>query len=137
MLSHEMGHVAHQDSLRGLIHAGGASYLLSLLFGDVTGGSIVLVSRILIDNAHSREAEMAADDFSAKAMLASGRSPGPMGLLLKRIEGNERKLPAFLSTHPVTDQRLKALEKQVLPHQGEPLLSQEEWRALKEICKTT
>jgi Zn-dependent protease with chaperone function len=138
VLSHEMGHVAHRDSLRGLIHAGGASYLLSLLFGDVTGGgSIVLVSRILIDNAHSREAEMAADDFSAKAMLASGRSPGPMGLLLKRIEGNERKLPAFLSTHPVTDQRLQALQKQVPSRPGAPLLDDEEWRALKEICKTT
>jgi predicted Zn-dependent protease len=44
---------------------------------------------------------------------------------------------AFLSTHPVTDQRLKALEKQVPPRQGEPLLDQEQWRALKEICKTT
>jgi hypothetical protein len=44
---------------------------------------------------------------------------------------------AFLSTHPVTDQRLKALEKQVPSHHGDPLLAQEEWRALKEICKTT
>jgi predicted Zn-dependent protease len=70
-------------------------------------------------------------------MLASGRSPGPMGLLLKRIEGNERKLPAFLSTHPVTDQRLQALQKQVPSRPGAPLLDDEEWRALKEICKTT
>jgi predicted Zn-dependent protease len=138
VLSHEMGHVAHRDSLRGVIHSGGASYLLGLLFGDVTGGgTIVVVSRLLIDNAHSREAETAADDFSAKAMLALGRSPGPMGLLLKRIEGNETKLPAFLSTHPVTDQRLKALEKQVPSQAGGPLLDDEEWRALKEICKTT
>jgi predicted Zn-dependent protease len=138
VLSHEMGHVAHRDSLRGLIQAGGASYLLGLLFGDIAGGgSIVFVSRFLIDNAHSREAETAADDFSAKAMLASGRLPGAMGLLLKRIEGNERRLPAFLSTHPVTDQRLQALEKQVPSQEGEPLLDDEEWRSLKEICKTT
>jgi hypothetical protein len=40
-------------------------------------------------------------------------------------------------TRPVTDQRLKALEKQVPPRHGRPLLDQEEWRALKEICKTT
>jgi predicted Zn-dependent protease len=44
---------------------------------------------------------------------------------------------AFLHTHPVTDQRLKALEKQVPSRPGEPLLDQEQWRALKEICKTT
>jgi predicted Zn-dependent protease len=67
-----------------------------------------------------------------------------MALLLKRIEGgeggdegNKDKLPAFLSTHPVTGQRLKALEKLVPSQQGEPLLTQGEWRALKEICKTT
>jgi predicted Zn-dependent protease len=67
-----------------------------------------------------------------------------MALLLKRIEGkddegdrNDFAVPAFLSTHPVTGQRLKALEKQVPTRQGEPLLSQEEWRALKEVCKTT
>ncbi|KLK93167.1 hypothetical protein AA309_10250 [Microvirga vignae] len=71
-----------------------------------------------------------------------------MALLLKRIEadeddeedkgeGNERSIPAFLSTHPITDHRLKALEKQVPSRPGEPLLSQGQWRALKEICKTS
>ncbi|WP_262031902.1 M48 family metallopeptidase [Microvirga sp. Mcv34] len=145
VLAHEMGHVAHRDGLRKMIQAGGTSYLLGLLFGDVTGGgAIVFVSRYLIDSAYSREAEAAADDFAAYRMSALGRPAHPMGLLLKRIEGkddvkggNDFNVPAFLSTHPVTDQRLKALEKQVPSQQGEPLLSQEEWRALKEICKTT
>ena len=50
---------------------------------------------------------------------------------------NSKPSFAFLSTHPVTGHRLKALEKQVPPRQGEPLLDQEQWRALKEICKTT
>jgi Zn-dependent protease with chaperone function len=144
VLAHEMGHVAHRDGLRKMIQAGGTSYLLGLLLGDVTGGgAIVLVSRYLIDSAHSREAEAAADDFAGRTMTVLGRPAYAMALLLTRIEGdrtsdgNDFAIPAFLSTHPVTDQRLKALEKQVLPHQGEPLLSQEEWRALKEICKTT
>jgi len=149
VLGHEMGHVAHRDGLRKMIQAGGTSYLLGLLFGDVTGGgAIVFVSRYLIDSAYSREAEAAADGFAGHTMTALGRPAHPMALLLKRIEdkiegkddekgGNDFKIPAFLSTHPVTDQRLKALEKQVPSRQGEPLLSQEEWRALKEICKTT
>lgn len=143
-LAHEMGHVAHRDGLRKMIQAGGTSYLLGLLLGDVTGGgAIVLVSRYLIDSAHSREAEAAADDFAGKTMAALGRPAHAMAQLLKRIEGgkeddgNDSEIPAFLSTHPVTDQRLKALEKQVPSQQGEPLLGQEEWRALKDICKTT
>jgi Zn-dependent protease with chaperone function len=149
VLAHEIGHVAHRDGLRKMIQAGGTSYLLGLLFGDVTGGgAIVLVSRYLIDSAYSREAETAADDYAGSTMTALGRPAHAMALLLKRIEadkdedeakgeGNESRIPAFLSTHPVTDQRLKALEKQVPSRQGEPLLTQEEWRALKEICKTT
>ncbi|WP_114946157.1 M48 family metallopeptidase [Microvirga calopogonii] len=145
VLGHEMGHVFHRDGLRKMIQAGGTSYLLGLLFGDVTGGgAIVFVSRYLIDSAYSRDAEAAADSFAGHTMTALGRPAHPMALLLKRIEGedkeedgNDFRIPAFLSTHPVTDQRLKALEKQVPSRQGEPLLDQEEWRALKEICKTT
>jgi len=138
VLAHEIGHAVHRDGLRKLIQSGGTSYLLGLLFGDVTGGgAIVLASRYLVDSAYSREAEAAADGFASKAMLALGRPAHPMALLLKRIEGNKDKLPAFLSTHPLTDQRLKALEKHIPSRQGPPLLSDEEWRALKEICKTT
>jgi Zn-dependent protease with chaperone function len=148
VLAHEIGHVAHRDGLRKLIQAGGTSYLLGLLLGDVTGGgTIVFVSGYLVDSAYSREAEAAADDFAGRSMTALGRPAHPMALLLKRIEdeyegeaeddGNDFKVPAFLSTHPVTDARLKALEKQVPPRQGEPLLDQAQWRALKEICKTT
>jgi Zn-dependent protease with chaperone function len=137
VLAHEMGHVAHRHSLRMLIQSGGASFLLGLLFGDVTGsGVIILVSRHLIDSAHSREAETAADDYAGRTLLALGRAPGPLGQLLQRIEGNKGKLPAILSTHPLTEQRLKALEKQVPSLAGQPLLTEEEWRALKEICKT-
>lgn len=138
VLGHEIGHVVNRDSLRKLIQSGGTSYLLGLLFGDVTGGgAIVLASQMLVETAYSREAEATADDFAARIMVALGRPAHPMALLLKRIDGNETRLPAFLSTHPVTDQRLKALEKQAPSQPGEPLLTQEEWRALKEICKTT
>jgi len=144
VLAHEMGHVAHRDGLRKMIQAGGTSYLLGLLLGDVTGGgAIVIVSRYLVDSAHSREAETAADDYAGRTMLALGRPAHPMALLLRRIEagreedGNDFRVPAFLSTHPVTDERLKALEKQIPSRPGEPLLSHEQWRALKEICKTT
>jgi len=148
VLAHEIGHVVGRDGLRKMIQSGGTSYLFGLLFGDVTGGgAIVFASRYLIDTAYSRDAEAAADDFAGRTMVALGRPAHPMALLLKRIEGhadeggeagdgNERGIPAFLLTHPVTDQRLKALEKQVPSQPGEPLLTPEEWRALKEICKT-
>jgi hypothetical protein len=71
------------------------------------------------------------------AMAAVASAPRPPGLPLARIEGNESRVPAFPSADPVTDERLKSLERQVPTHTGAPLPADEEWRALKEICKTT
>lgn len=135
VLAHEIGHVAHRDGLRKLIQTGGTSFLLGLLFGDVTGSStIVLLSRLAIDGAYSRDAERGADAFAMEAMLGLGRPPEALGRLLKRIDDGESAIPAFLSSHPVTDERLQALSR-APSSPGSPLLTEEEWRALKDICK--
>ncbi|MBL8589223.1 MAG: M48 family metallopeptidase, partial [Methylobacteriaceae bacterium] len=42
VLAHEIGHVAHRDGMRRMIQAGGASFLIGLLFGDVAGAGVVL-----------------------------------------------------------------------------------------------
>lgn len=135
VLAHEIGHVAHRDGLRRLIQSGGTSFLLGLLLGDITGGgAIVLATRLMIDGSYSRDAERAADAFAADAMLALGRSPVPLALFLKRIDPGSQG-PAFLSTHPVTDERLAALRLKEPKSLGAPLLSDADWQALKAICK--
>jgi hypothetical protein len=62
----------------------------------------------------------------------SPKIPIPRG-----FDGNQSQAPAFSSTHPATDGRLKILERQAPVHAGDPLSADEEWRALAEICKTT
>jgi Zn-dependent protease with chaperone function len=135
VLAHEIGHVANRDGLRALIRTGGTSFLLGLLFGDVTGsGAVILFSRLMLDNAHSRDAERAADAHAMDSMLALGRPPRALGEILGRIDDGDGKVPAFLSTHPLTGERLEALDREPrVP--GEPLLTEGEWRALKDICK--
>jgi Zn-dependent protease with chaperone function len=136
VLAHEMGHVAHRDGLRKLLQTGGASFLLGLLFGDVAGsGTIILLGRLAVDGAYSRDAERAADRFAADTMRALGRSPRAMALLLKRIGPDEGPVPAFLSSHPVTQERLDALQEPS-GALGEPLLAPGDWLALKSICKS-
>jgi predicted Zn-dependent protease len=135
VLAHEIGHVAHRDGLRRLIQSGGTSFLLGLLLGDVTGGgAIVLATRLMIDSSHSREAERAADAFAADAMLVLGRSPLPIAQFLKRIVPEDKGL-ALLSTHPLTEERLAALQGREPRQPGPPLLTDSEWQALKAICK--
>jgi Zn-dependent protease with chaperone function len=140
VLAHEIGHVVHRDTMRVLIQQGGTSFLLGLLFGDVTGaGVVIFVGRTLVDSAYSRDAERGADKFAAELMLQLGRSPRPLGVFLARIMrefGSESRALAFMQSHPLSEERLAALSQSEPSAPGAPLLSESEWQALRAICKS-
>ena len=136
VLAHELGHVRHRDNTRNMIYSGGTSFLIGLLFGDITGSSaLVFASRSLIAASYSREAEQGADDFSISVMHRLGRPTKPMGELIFRITGNQAENTlSILSNHPLTEDRLKHLDDEDRPASGPPLLTAPEWAALKAIC---
>jgi Zn-dependent protease with chaperone function len=138
VLAHELGHVSHRDNTRNMIHSGGTSFLIGLLFGDVTGsGALIFASRSLITASYSRDAEQRADDFSIDVMHRLGRPTKPMGDLIFRITGNQGdKSLSILANHPLTENRLKHLTDEDRPASGPPLLTDKEWTALKAICKS-
>jgi Zn-dependent protease with chaperone function len=138
VLAHELGHVQHRDSLRRLIQTGGTSFLIGLLFGDVTGGSAVVVAgRSLFDASYSRDQERAADAFAIDVMHKLGRSPKPLGTLLVRVTGKEAENSiALLASHPMSEDRLALMSKDLGVNTGPEILSAAEWRALKGICAT-
>ncbi|WOH70000.1 M48 family metallopeptidase [Bradyrhizobium sp. BWA-3-5] len=135
VLAHELGHLKHRDSMRGLIHNGGTSFLVGLLFGDITGSSaLIFGSRTLVTSSHSREAETNADSFAIEIMHRLGRPAKPTGELLLRVTGKEGKGLSIISTHPLSEDRLARMSRQDPPASGPPLLTSAEWRALKSIC---
>jgi len=135
VLAHELGHLKHRDSMRGLIHDGGTSFLIGLLFGDITGSSaLIFGSRTLVTSSHSREAEQNADRFAIEVMHRLGRPAKPAGELLFRVTGKEGKGLSIISSHPLTEDRLARMSREDRPASGPPLLTSEEWRALKSIC---
>lgn len=136
VLSHEFGHVAHRDGLRRLIRDGGTSFLVGLLFGDVTGsGAVLMAGRLVLSASHSRAAETDADAFAVKIMHGLGRPAAPLGALLLRITGTaEGAIPSLLRDHPLTPQRTAMLEADDAPATGPALLEPAEWQALKRIC---
>jgi Zn-dependent protease with chaperone function len=138
VLAHEFGHLKHRDNMRGMIYNGGTSFLIGLLFGDVTGSSaLILASRSVVTSSYSREAEQRADDFSIEVMHRLGRPAKAMGELLFRITGKEgdRSL-TILASHPLTENRLKHMSEADISSSGPPLLTDKEWKALKAICDT-
>ncbi|GLR92973.1 MULTISPECIES: M48 family metallopeptidase [Bradyrhizobium] len=137
ILAHELGHLKHHDNMRGLIYNGGTSFLIGLLFGDVTGSSaVIFASRSLVEASYSREAETGADTFAIEIMHKLGRSPKPAAELMFRITGKEggSGLTTILASHPLTEDRLARMTKEDRPASGPPLLTDREWQALKGIC---
>ncbi|WBL80099.1 M48 family metallopeptidase [Bradyrhizobium xenonodulans] len=136
ILAHELGHLKHHDNMRGLIYNGGTSFLIGLLFGDVTGSSaMIFASRSVVEASYSREAETAADTFAIEIMHKLGRSPKPAAELMFRITGKEGGgLTSILASHPLTEDRLERMTKEDRPASGPPLLTDKEWQSLKLIC---
>jgi Zn-dependent protease with chaperone function len=139
VLGHEIGHDVNRDVMRGMIRSGGTAFLLGLLLGDVTGSwAVIFVSRQLFDAAHSREAETMADDHGRAVMHDLGRPAAEMAKLLVRISGEEKGRGNIFASHPMSKDRLERLEKADAalgrPLAGRPLLSPEEWQALRRIC---
>ena len=136
VLAHELGHLKHRDNMRGMIHDGATSFLVGLLFGDISGSSVLIFgSRTLVTSSHSREAEHNADSFAIETMHRLGRPAKPAGELLFRVTGKERdKGLSIISSHPLTEDRLARMTREDRPASKPPLLTSEEWRALKSIC---
>jgi Zn-dependent protease with chaperone function len=138
VLAHEFGHLKHRDSMRNLIHNSGTSFLVGLLFGDVTGaGALIFASRTLVTSSYSRDVEQSADTFAMDVMKKLGRSPKPMGELLFRVTGKQADGELnILASHPLTEDRLKRMSEADRPPTGPPLLMPAEWTALQAICGT-
>jgi predicted Zn-dependent protease len=133
----KMGHISHRDHLRMMFHRGGVSFLIGLLFGDVTGSSaVIFVTRSLFEVSYTREAEQNADIFAIETMHTLGRSPAPMGELLFRITGAEgNRTVSILASHPLTEDRRALMRREDRAPSGPALLSDDEWQALKAICQ--
>ncbi len=134
VMAHELGHAQNRDGLRKIIQTGGSSFLIGLLFGDVTGGGAMLfAARSIVDASYSREAETRADSFTIKAMHGLGRSPRPMGEFLVRVTGGGR-LATVVDSHPLSADRLERMTREDRAGNGTPILTEQEWQALKAVC---
>jgi Zn-dependent protease with chaperone function len=137
VIAHEFGHVSHRDHMRAMIQSGGMAFVVGLVLGDVTGaGAATVAIRSLLDASYSRDAESQADAFAIATMHRLGRSPAPMGALLLRITGAQagRGL-GILASHPMTEARRAVMQAADRPASGPDLLSAEEWRALRAVCR--
>lgn len=139
VLAHEIGHVAHRDGTRRTLQAGGVSLLFGFVLGDFTGGTAaVFIARLLTEASYSREAETSADVYAVKLMRTLGGDARGLGTLLNRISkrfgADDPSSFDYLSSHPHTGERSRAIDAAAGSGPTTPLLDPAQFRALKTIC---
>jgi Zn-dependent protease with chaperone function len=113
VLAHELGHVDRRHAMRQLIQGSFVGVTAAVWFGDVS--MLAGLSTAMLSMRYSRDFEREADTYAADMMLANGVSPMALGRLLIALEESESRgshtADAFMSTHPLTAERLEYLRQ--------------------------
>ncbi len=109
LLSHEVTHVEKRHSLKSLARSLSGRIFLYLILGD--NATFIDVSSNLTELNYSRALEYEADAFGFEILEKNKINPQGMIRLFEKFKNAENKaeskLLSFLSTHPVTDDRIK------------------------------
>lgn len=141
VLAHELQHIYLRHAMKALVRDLSIAAIVGAVFGDVSGigAFAVQAARTMTTLHYSRETESEADREGLGLLRAARIDPAGMvrffETLKKHTDGAE--LPAYLSTHPDTDERLaemKALAA-AAPVQAEPLLPNVKWGEVKKRCR--
>jgi Zn-dependent protease with chaperone function len=117
LLGHEASHIALRHSLRNIFRSMARQMFISLIVGDQSG-----IASVVVNNAdalkglqYSRSLETEADDNGLQLMQKSNINPQGMRRLMQMLqkESGGGEPAAFLSTHPVFNDRIQNIETQL------------------------
>ncbi len=117
LLGHEIGHVQLRHTTKSMMQSMIGSTLLSLVISDYNGVAGVATQQAakLKDLGYSRELEKDADEYSITLLSKTQLNPHGIVNLFTIFEAEEEKqgteIPQFLSSHPLTKERIKAAKK--------------------------
>jgi Zn-dependent protease with chaperone function len=121
VIAHELGHVALGHARRRMIDFSGQNALRTALvmvlgrFVPLIGVWIANMLTTLLAARLSRGDEFEADEYAAALLTKAGFGLGPQKSLFTKLEAlteaRAGMAPAWLMSHPKTDERIAALEK--------------------------
>jgi predicted Zn-dependent protease len=118
IITHELGHVVHRDSMNLLVRNFTLSFLLNLVGAGKSPQLANEIIRNLINSSYSREQEESADSFALELLTKAGIDPLHMAHMFEtfqKLSGSDKGLLKYFSTHPALDsRRKKALESAAL-----------------------
>jgi beta-barrel assembly-enhancing protease len=135
VLAHEIGHVIENHPTQALVEAVGYGIFNAMTPGDPQTEQ---VAKAVLTSHYSRSHELDADRRGVELLNAAGIDSRGLFSFFDRIKEAGDDIPGaveFMSTHPSGDTRRGNLVG--VAQEGEPALSESEWKALREICSQT
>lgn len=136
ILAHEMGHAIARHPTEAVARSLGMSLVFNVLIGGLGSGATGAAGQALISSAYSRDAERDADAIALDILSGAQISPNGLADFFDRMakdEGGALRAMSFISSHPLSAERAKAVRAAV-PANVQPALSDADWKALKAIC---
>ena len=129
VLAHEVQHVELRHSLRGLIKEMGLRGLWAFVMGDVGATLAGQAALELSSLRFSRDDEKEADERGFDALVAARIDPAGMPAFFTIMSQTTGEPPAFLSTHPLSQDRERELRRRLatVAHERMPPLSFPRW----------
>jgi putative metalloprotease len=120
VIAHELGHVALGHARRRMIDFSGQNAIrvaLATVLGRILPGIGIWIANglaTLLAARLSRQDEYEADAYASALLVKSGIGTGPQKSLFTKLEqltgANGRGMPAWLMSHPKTQERIAAIE---------------------------
>ncbi len=112
VLAHEIGHVKLRHMMRSLLQNSAVAVMAAAVTSDAASLSVAVAGlpTLLAQMKYSREFEAAADEFAFKLLKRKGYSPLAFASLMERLAikyETDEKTFVYVSTHPVTEERMK------------------------------
>lgn len=118
VLAHEIGHVELRHGLRMIYQSAGMGVAVSAVLGDAPSAAAQVASfgALVLQLGYSRDLEREADRYAQDRLTALGLDRRKLGSALAKLmaqhKGEEHiRLPALLSSHPDTEERIKSLSR--------------------------
>ena len=133
ILAHEIQHVVQQHGTRAVLRNMGLRALIAAVGGEESLDHVLDWAALVGEMRFSRQHEASADRQGMRLLLDAGIDPNGMVEAMKILldaTGDLAREWTYLSTHPLTRDRIRMLEPYLdsLGADPEPILSEEEWQ---------
>jgi predicted Zn-dependent protease len=111
VLAHEIGHVELRHAMRSVLQSSVIGVVVATVTSDAATLSAAMTGLpvLLAQTQYSRDFEIAADEYAFGLLKQNGYPPMAFASLMERLakeNGKELHPPEWISTHPVTSERV-------------------------------